>query len=116
ARPTRVARLRRRGVEVILLPGRGGRVPFATVARGLGARGLTSLLIEGGGTVAAAALRAGVVDRVVLFLAPKLLGGDGVPAVGPLGITRVQRALHLEGIAVARIGEDLVLEGRVRRR
>jgi diaminohydroxyphosphoribosylaminopyrimidine deaminase/5-amino-6-(5-phosphoribosylamino)uracil reductase len=55
-----------------------------------------------------------VVDRVVLFVAPVLLGGDGVAGIGPLGVTRVARALRLEAMAVARVGEDVVVEGRVR--
>ena len=110
----RVAALRRRGVEVLLVPGRQGRVPFASLVRLLGARGLTSLLIEGGGTVAAEALRARVVDRLVLFVAPALLGGDAVAAVGPLALRRVRDAVRVAGLAVARVGPDLVLEGRVR--
>jgi diaminohydroxyphosphoribosylaminopyrimidine deaminase/5-amino-6-(5-phosphoribosylamino)uracil reductase len=113
AATARVAALQRRGVEVILLPGRGGRVPFATVLRALGDRGLTSVLIEGGGVVAAEALRAGVVDRLVLFVTPRLLGGDGVPAIGPLGLRRVARALEVRDLALGRAGGDLVLEGRV---
>jgi diaminohydroxyphosphoribosylaminopyrimidine deaminase/5-amino-6-(5-phosphoribosylamino)uracil reductase len=110
----RVAALRRRGIDVIVLPVRRGRVPFTTVVRALGERGITSLLVEGGATVAAEALRAGVVDRVVLFVAPALLGGDAIPAVGPLGLRRVRDALRLEGLAVGRLGDDLVLEGRLR--
>jgi diaminohydroxyphosphoribosylaminopyrimidine deaminase/5-amino-6-(5-phosphoribosylamino)uracil reductase len=110
----RVAALRRRGIEVLLAPARRGRVPFDTVARLLGARGITSLLVEGGGTVAAEALRARAVDRLVLFLAPALLGGDGVPAIGPLGVRRVARAVRVEDVAVGRVGDDLVLEGRIR--
>ncbi len=94
-RPPRAAARLRRRAEVVLLPGGGGRVPFRRVVEALGARGITTLLIEGGGEVAAAALEAGVVDRVVLFLAPLLLGGDGVAAVGPLGIRRVRDALRL---------------------
>ncbi len=116
AAPARVAALRRRGVEIVLVPGRRDRVSFARLVRALGARGLTTLLIEGGGTVAAEALRARVVDRLVLFLAPALLGGDAVPAIGSLGFTRVGRAVAVEGLAVGRIGRDLVLEGRVRYR
>jgi diaminohydroxyphosphoribosylaminopyrimidine deaminase/5-amino-6-(5-phosphoribosylamino)uracil reductase len=110
----RVAALRRRGIEVLLLPARRGRVPFASVLRTLGERGITSLLMEGGGTVAGEALRARTVDRLVLFVAPALLGGDGVAAVGALGIARVARAVRVERLAVARIGADLVLEGRLR--
>src|SRR5437870_3909709 len=109
----RVAALRRRGVEVLLVPGRRGRVPFGALVRLLGARGLTSLLVEGGGTVAAEALRARAVDRLVLFVAPALLGGDAVAAVGALGLRRV-RAVRVGGLAVAHIGPDLVLEGRLR--
>jgi diaminohydroxyphosphoribosylaminopyrimidine deaminase/5-amino-6-(5-phosphoribosylamino)uracil reductase len=116
AAAARVTALRRAGVDVLLLPGRAGRVPFSRVVHALGARGLTTLLVEGGGTVAAAALRAGVVDRVVFLVAPSLLGGDGVPAVASLGIRRAAHALRLESVAVGRSGEDLVLEGRVRRR
>jgi len=110
----RVAALRRRGVEVLLVPGRRGRVPFAALVRLLGARGLTSLLVEGGGTVAAEALRARAVDRLVLFVAPAILGGDAVAAVGPLGRVRVRDAVRVADLAVAHIGPDLVLEGRLR--
>jgi len=114
AAPGRVAALRRRGVDVLLVPGADGRVPFDALAQALGARGLTSVLVEGGGDVAAAALRARVVDRLVLFVAPRLLGGDGVAAIGALGIRGMRTALRVEGPSVARVGDDLVLEGRVR--
>src|SRR5207249_1063281 len=82
---------------------RRGRVPFQALARALGARGLTTLLIEGGGTVAAEALRARTVDRLILFLAPELLGGEGVPAIGPLGLSRIADAVGVEHLAVGRI-------------
>jgi diaminohydroxyphosphoribosylaminopyrimidine deaminase/5-amino-6-(5-phosphoribosylamino)uracil reductase len=90
-------------------------VAFATLVHVLGTRGLTSVLIEGGGAIAAAALRAGVVDRVVLMVAPMLLGGDGVAAVGPLGLRRVARALRIRELAAAWVGPDLMLEGRLGR-
>jgi diaminohydroxyphosphoribosylaminopyrimidine deaminase/5-amino-6-(5-phosphoribosylamino)uracil reductase len=84
------------------------------VARALAGRGITSLLVEGGATVAAEALRARMVDRVVLFMAPAILGGDAVPAVGSLGLRRVADALRLDVLAVGRSGPDLVIEARVR--
>ena len=71
-------------------------MPFARVMQALGQRGFTSVLVEGGGTVAADALRAGIVDRALLFVAPALLGGDGVPAVGALGIARAADAIRLD--------------------
>jgi diaminohydroxyphosphoribosylaminopyrimidine deaminase/5-amino-6-(5-phosphoribosylamino)uracil reductase len=116
ASPRRAARLRKAGIEVILLPARRGHVPFGAVAEALGSRGIGTLLVEGGATVAADALRAKVVDRMVLFMAPAVLGGDGVPAIAPLGIRRVADGIRLDGLAVARLGDDVVLEGRVRTR
>lgn len=110
----RVAALRRRGVEVALLSGRRGRVPFPSVLRLLGARGVTMVLVEGGGTVAGEALRARVVDRLVLLVSPRLLGGDAVAGVGPLGLRRVAHALRVQAMSVGRVGEDMVLEGYVR--
>jgi diaminohydroxyphosphoribosylaminopyrimidine deaminase / 5-amino-6-(5-phosphoribosylamino)uracil reductase len=113
--PTRrVDALRRAGIDVLLLPGPRGRVRFAALARALGERGLTSLLVEGGAGVAAEALGAGVVDRVVLFVAPVLLGGDGIPAIGGLGVGRVADALRLAPIRVRQVGDDLMVEGRPR--
>ena len=110
----RVAALRRRGIDVLLLPARRGRIPFADLARALGSRGINSLLVEGGGTVAAEAIRAGVADRLILFLAPLLFGGDGVPAIGDLGVVRPSAGVRLDLVAVTRIGPDLVLEARLR--
>jgi len=113
ADPPRSARLARAGVEVITVPGRRGRAAFGDVARALGARGLTTLLVEGGGEVAASALRAGVVDRLVLFVAPTLLGGDARPAIGALDVARVADAVGLRDVTVGRAGRDLVVEARV---
>lgn len=110
AAPGRVAALQRRGIEVLLVAGRGGHVWLPAALRALAGRGLTSVLVEGGAGVAAAVLRAGVVDRLVLFVAPLLLGGDGVPAVGTLGIRRVRDALRTGTLAVARAGQDLVID------
>jgi diaminohydroxyphosphoribosylaminopyrimidine deaminase/5-amino-6-(5-phosphoribosylamino)uracil reductase len=114
AAPRRVGVLRRRGVEVAMLPARQGRVPFGRVVRLLGERGITTLLLEGGATVAAEALRARAVDRAILFVAPRLLGGDGVAAIGSLGLRRVGAAIRLDPLAVGRLGDDVVLEGAVR--
>jgi diaminohydroxyphosphoribosylaminopyrimidine deaminase/5-amino-6-(5-phosphoribosylamino)uracil reductase len=113
ADPRRAAALERRGVEVVRLPSRGGRVPFARVAQALGVRGITSVLIEGGGMVAAAALRAGSVDRVVWYAAPLLLGGDARAAVGALGATRVGAGIRLRNTTIAQVGADLVLTADV---
>jgi diaminohydroxyphosphoribosylaminopyrimidine deaminase/5-amino-6-(5-phosphoribosylamino)uracil reductase len=108
-----VARLRRRGIEVIEVGGRAGRVAFGAAARALGARGVTRLLVEGGGAVAAAALRARAVDEMAIFVAPVVIGGDGVAAVGPLGVRTLARAVRLRRVRIERIGRDLLVRGHV---
>lgn len=105
----RALRLHQPGVEVVRSRGHG-HVDLRDVLRQLGLRGVTSVLLEGGAELAAAALRARVVDRVVLFMAPLVMGGDGVPAVASLGTRHPSRALRLQGVRHEVIGEDLVVE------
>jgi diaminohydroxyphosphoribosylaminopyrimidine deaminase/5-amino-6-(5-phosphoribosylamino)uracil reductase len=78
--------------------------------------GLTEVLIEGGGQLAAALLREGLVDEVHWFAAPKLIGDDGRPALGPLAVGSLSDALALENVRVRRVGDDLHLHGDVRPR
>jgi diaminohydroxyphosphoribosylaminopyrimidine deaminase/5-amino-6-(5-phosphoribosylamino)uracil reductase len=110
----RQRRLVRAGAEVLMLPGRGAVRPRALLGALL-RRGILSVLIEGGGETAAPFFAAGLVDKVVLFVAPKLLGGDGVPAIGPLGLRRMEQAIRLEGLAYRRVGEDAMITGYVHR-
>ena len=75
----------------------------------LAERGVTSVLLEGGAALAAAALRERLVDRLFLLVAPKLIGGDGVPMVGPLGVAAPRAALAVRVLGVSRLGEDLLV-------
>jgi diaminohydroxyphosphoribosylaminopyrimidine deaminase/5-amino-6-(5-phosphoribosylamino)uracil reductase len=104
--------LLRTGVEVLSVPVKSGRVSFPVLLKILGERGITSLLIEGGSTVNAAALREKLVNHVVLYLAPTLMGGQDAKAViGDRSPKRVAQALRLRHLAVRRVGNDLVVEG-----
>lgn len=103
--------LERQGVEVLGFPGVHGRVQLLPVLQELGRRGLKSVMIEGGGQVAAAALKEGVVDKVLFFYGPKLLGGEGKPMVGPLGIDRVAAGLKLHTIELHRLQDDVLVTG-----
>jgi diaminohydroxyphosphoribosylaminopyrimidine deaminase/5-amino-6-(5-phosphoribosylamino)uracil reductase len=106
---SKVAALRRRGVEVVELPHRGGVIAWRDALAEIGRRGLCSVLVEGGGGTAATALRGGGVDEVLFFYAPKLVGADGQPMIGPLGVSRMARALALTDAHWRRLGPDLLL-------
>jgi diaminohydroxyphosphoribosylaminopyrimidine deaminase/5-amino-6-(5-phosphoribosylamino)uracil reductase len=82
----------------------------AEVLAALGAEGIQHVLLEGGPTLAAAFVRAGLVDRVIWYLAPKLLGA-GPAAVGHLDVPGIDQALELEITAVSRVGQDVRLDG-----
>jgi diaminohydroxyphosphoribosylaminopyrimidine deaminase/5-amino-6-(5-phosphoribosylamino)uracil reductase len=100
------------GGEVIELPpDAAGRVDLAALFAELGRRGLCSVLIEGGSEINAAALAAGLVDKLFVFLAPKLLGGRQSPGlVGGRGAARVAEGLSLRFERVRRVGRDLLIE------
>jgi diaminohydroxyphosphoribosylaminopyrimidine deaminase/5-amino-6-(5-phosphoribosylamino)uracil reductase len=78
----------------------------------MGKQDVTALLLEGGGELAAAALRAGIVDKVAFFIAPKILGGRGSRAAvagrDPLSLAE---AIGIRDLKVRRIGDDLLLTG-----
>ena len=111
-----LAAARRRAARVIEAPSsRNGHVDLVAVFERLAEAGLTTVLVEGGGSLAAALLRADLVDEVHWMLAPKLIGGDGRAALGPLERTRLADAVSIEPIRVRRLGQDLHVHGRVRR-
>jgi diaminohydroxyphosphoribosylaminopyrimidine deaminase/5-amino-6-(5-phosphoribosylamino)uracil reductase len=101
------------GVEVLCLPGKQGRVRFLPLLQELGSRGLKHVLIEGGGQVAATALVEGIVNKVMFFYGPKLLGGEGRPMIGPLGIDRVAAGLKLHTIELHRLKDDVLVTGYI---
>jgi diaminohydroxyphosphoribosylaminopyrimidine deaminase/5-amino-6-(5-phosphoribosylamino)uracil reductase len=110
----RVRRLVARGVEVWSLAGdRAGRISVRALLRRLARRGVTSLLVEGGAETHGAFFSAGVVDRVAVFLAPRLLGGRRAPAAIGGGGFSLGAGPRLVDVSVERVGEDLLLTARV---
>ncbi|MFN4040090.1 MAG: RibD family protein [Brevundimonas sp.] len=92
--------------EVERVADAGRPTPEAALAA-LSRRGLTSVLIEGGGQVAASFLRAGLVDRIEWFRAPILLGGDGRPGVAGLALAKLAAAPKFRRLSVEALGHDL---------
>jgi diaminohydroxyphosphoribosylaminopyrimidine deaminase / 5-amino-6-(5-phosphoribosylamino)uracil reductase len=109
-REGRAAALRRAGVDVVVVPARARAAFVADALAVLGARGVTSLLVEGGPTLHRAFWDAAVVDRVELFVAPRPLGPGGVEwTLAGDSITR------LHGLSARPVGEDVIIEGYVHR-
>jgi diaminohydroxyphosphoribosylaminopyrimidine deaminase / 5-amino-6-(5-phosphoribosylamino)uracil reductase len=107
--PVRQQTLRDAGVEIIpVAVDGGGQIDLAAALAALGGRGLTRLLVEGGGRLAAALLRAGLVDRLAWLHAPLLLGGDAVPAVAALGLRALAAAPRFERISSEQLGDDVL--------
>ncbi|MET9354719.1 bifunctional diaminohydroxyphosphoribosylaminopyrimidine deaminase/5-amino-6-(5-phosphoribosylamino)uracil reductase RibD [Streptomyces sp. NPDC006617] len=103
----------RNGTDVLRLKTDArGHFPPLDLLEALDARGVRSVLVEGGPALAASFVRAGLVDRVVAYVAPLLLGSEGVGATGPLGIGSIREAHRFRIASVDRIGPDLRVELR----
>jgi len=103
-------------VATVTAAGAQQRVDLNRVLELLGARGIISVLVEGGAEINGAFFDGGLVDGVVAFLAPVVIGGRAAPgAVGGDGVSRLADAHRLENLLVQRIGDDLIIEGDVHR-
>lgn len=108
------SRLERSGVRVLEAPaGAAGRVDLAHTLGALAGEGVSALLVEGGSEVHGAFADAGLVDEVVLFVAPMLLGGAALPAVGGRGVSELRSARRLRFERVCHLDDDLELQAVV---
>lgn len=108
ASPTGRAAWAATGARLIGCAAPGGRVSAAAALRALGAAGLTRVFCEGGGYLAASLLREGLVDVMVTFSAGRVIGGDGLAAVAPLGIAALVDAPEFRLDEVSAVGGDVM--------
>jgi diaminohydroxyphosphoribosylaminopyrimidine deaminase/5-amino-6-(5-phosphoribosylamino)uracil reductase len=106
----RARRLEAAGAEVVALAPEGAR-GWKRLLRFLAARSVLEVLVEGGSQVATSALGAGVVNGLTIFYTPKLIGSDGVPLVGPLGVRDPARALRVRLAELKTSDGDVVWRG-----
>ena len=113
AAPPRVAELRGLGADVLLLPAEDGtgRVDLEALLAELGRRSLESVLVEGGAGIITSLLAAHLVDRLVVAIAPKIIG-QGIEAIGDLGIRRLGDALTFTSVETYHLGPDIIVDGR----
>ena len=104
---------RESGSEILVLPATSeGRVDLEALLDDLGARGITSVLVEGGGQLITAMLRERRVRRLVVSIAPLVLG-SGIDAVGELDILRLRDALAFRRASFSQLGEDVIFDGEL---
>ncbi len=93
----------------------GERVDLKWLMKKLGEMGITSVLIEGGSSLNSHALEYGIVDKVMFFIAPKIIGGkESFPSVGGKAFRKLSEAHQLKDITIKRIGEDILIEGYIK--
>lgn len=110
----RVEALRAAGADVLVFPaGPDARVDLTALARALAQRGIVSVLVEGGPTLLASALACGLVDVLLIFYAPKVIGGTKAPGiVGGDGVDSLDKAGGWRFRRVEMVGDDLLVELR----
>ncbi len=106
----RMAALTSAGAEVIVCRSSGGRVDLRDMLQHLGSRGVQSVLLEGGETLAGEMLRQGLIDKFLFFIAPKLVGGDGKGIFAGAGAPLMADALPMRIARTSRVGDDILLE------
>lgn len=103
-------------VVLLPLPETDGHLSLQQLMATLGAAGISRVLLEGGAGLGASALKAGIVDKLAFFLAPKLLGGQGAPGpIGNMGIETLAAAMTLEGMTHWATGEDVLIEAYIKK-
>jgi len=102
-----------KGVKIIDY--NGEKVDLPWLMRELGKRHITSVLIEGGASLNSYCLEAGIVDKVMFFIAPKIIGGkESITAIGGKSFRRLDEAYRLKDTKVKQVGEDILIEGYIR--
>lgn len=110
----RIKELSEAGIKILPCKENGRHVDLVDLMQLLGSSKIDSILLEGGSALQFAALKAGIVQKVQAYIAPKLIGGAGAKApVGGIGFAKMNQAISLKNLQVKQFGEDILLEGAV---
>ncbi len=107
---SKIKKLEESGVKVIVTKPKNGMVDLKELMKQLGNHEITSVMIEGGSQLNSSAIKAGIVDKILIFAAPKLIG-NGIAAVGSLGVKKIDKAINLKSTVTRKIGNDTLIEG-----
>jgi diaminohydroxyphosphoribosylaminopyrimidine deaminase/5-amino-6-(5-phosphoribosylamino)uracil reductase len=110
----KIERLQEKGARVLISDSKLGKVDLKSSLLKLGELGLMSLLVEGGGQINGSFLDQGLIDKIFLFLSPKLIGDPMAPGIfSGAGVASLKEAISIKDLKVKKIGEDILLEGYV---
>jgi diaminohydroxyphosphoribosylaminopyrimidine deaminase/5-amino-6-(5-phosphoribosylamino)uracil reductase len=100
------------GHKVLTVKSNAGKVDLKSLMKKLGRLEITSVMIEGGSSLNASALSSGIVDKVIFFCAPKIIGGvDAISSVGGLSPASLNKIVKVKDLRVKRVGDDFMFEG-----
>jgi len=108
----KIDKLHQKGIQVLILKPKAGLVDLRELMKELGKSGITPIMIEGGAELSGNAIKEGIVDKILIFTAPKLIG-NGLGPLKNLGIKKVNKAIQLKNISTKNIGKDLLVEGNL---
>ena len=100
-------------VRIIIAEEKNGRVDLRNLLEKLKEFNISSILLEGGGSLNASMLKENLVDKFYFFIAPKIIGSDGISAIGSMGIEKINEVLNLKDVEVSKISTDILIKGRI---
>lgn len=100
-------------VRIVIVKDKNGRVDLRDLLEKLKEFNISSILLEGGGSLNASMLKENLVDKFYFFIAPKIIGADGISAIGTMGIEKIDEVLNLKDVEVSKISTDILIKGRI---
>ena len=105
-----IKKLQQKGFRIVVTKSNKGMVDLKELMKELGKMEIMTVMIEGGSQVNSSAISEGIVDKVLIFTAPKIIG-NGKGAIGNLGIKKISNAINIKNPEIRKIGKDLLIEG-----
>ena len=112
--PEKMHELKSAGAHLLEVPPKSGYIDLSYLIKLIGKMQFDSILIEGGSHIHASALKSGIVNKVQLYIAPKIMGGDGKNAVAALGITHADDTYKLHNPCISYFDDDILIEYEVK--
>ncbi len=110
ASKSKIKKFRQKGVKVVITNTKKGKIDLEILMKELASLEICSIMIEGGAELNSEAIKSGIVDKVLFFISPGLIGA-GLEAIGDLGITKVDKKIRLKRLDYKKIGKDILIEG-----